>query len=128
MKTDPIEIFQTIRAAMQPYTTFGFSARENNDDRYDLWSEKNVVINGKKKSELHFAEVKIVKDEVRFCVDAIAMFEDGKQNVVDQSLSAYQAKDESDCFIVKQLDEALMDSFKEVLERCYQLFKQKEWV
>jgi hypothetical protein len=127
MKTDSIEIFQTIRAAMQPYTALGFTARFNTDDSYDLWSEKNVVIDGKKKSELHFAEVKVSKEGVQFCVYAIKMMGDKSQNIIDQSLSAYQ-QDDTNCFSIKQLDEALMENLTEVLERCYQLFKQKEWV
>ncbi len=127
MKTDSIEIFQTIRAAMQPYTALGFTARANTDDHYDLWSEKNVVIDGGKKSELHFAEVKVSKDTVQFCVYAIEMMGENKQSVIDQSLSAYQDND-AGCFSIKQLDESLLENLTEVLERCYQLFKQKEWV
>ncbi len=127
MKTDSIEIFQTIRAAMQPYTALGFTARANTDDNYDLWSEKNVLVEGKKKTELHFAEVKVSKNDVQFCVYAIDLMGDKRQSVIDQSLSAYQDGDTS-CFSIKQLDEALLENLTEVLERCYQLFKQKEWV
>ncbi|WP_113638891.1 hypothetical protein [Nubsella zeaxanthinifaciens] len=127
MKTDSIEIFQTIRAAMQPYTALGFTARANTEHNYDLWSEKNVVIDGKKKSELHFAEVKVLKDAVQFTVYAIDMAGEKKQGIVDQNLAAYENEKDND-FTIKQLDDALMENVKEVLERCYQLFKQKEWV
>ena len=42
MKTDLVEIFQTIRASLQPYAALGFSNRLNTDEVYDLWSDKNI--------------------------------------------------------------------------------------
>lgn len=126
MKTDSIEIFQTIRAAMQPYTTLGFTAKTNAENAYDLWSEKNVVIDGKKKSELHFAEVKVVKDAVQLEVYALEMLAEKPFNI-DPELAAYQVSGKNH-FVIKQLDENLMQSLTEVLEHCYQIFKQKEWV
>ncbi|RZK56195.1 MAG: hypothetical protein EOO91_12585 [Pedobacter sp.] len=37
MKTDFVEIFQTIRANLQPYTASGFTARVNSETVYELW-------------------------------------------------------------------------------------------
>jgi hypothetical protein len=56
MKTDFVEIFQTIRAALQPYATLGFSNRVNSETVYELWSDKNVVIEGRKRTEVFFCQ------------------------------------------------------------------------
>ena len=41
MKTDLIEIFQTIRAQMQPYAVEGFKSKTNTDSEYHLCTEKS---------------------------------------------------------------------------------------
>ncbi|WP_379090413.1 hypothetical protein [Pedobacter sp. UC225_65] len=66
MKTDFVEIFQTIRASLQPYTANGFTAKVNSETNYELWSEKNVDIEGREKDAVFFASVRILKGHVGF--------------------------------------------------------------
>jgi len=54
MKTDLVEIFQTIRAGLQPYATRGYTVHENSESGYDLYSEKNIEVDGKKTTERFF--------------------------------------------------------------------------
>ena len=66
MKTDLIEIFQTIRAALQPYATLGFNNRTNSEEKYDLWSELTVESESDKRTETFFVSVEIENDQVTF--------------------------------------------------------------
>lgn len=125
MKTDFVEIFQTIRASLQPYASLGFSNRINSETNYDLWSDKNVVIEGKKKNEVFFAGVMIHKEHVGFYflsadtdLDIKRIFDPGLPNSL---------KGES-CFHIKKLDAVLMQHIETALAEGFKLYKEKGWV
>ena len=123
MKTDLIEIFQTIRAAMNPYETLGFTNRLNTDEEYDLWSEKNVIIADEKKSETYFAGLKINKNHVDFYFMPDPA---ENKNIFDQDLLNFLH--ESSHFQISELNEVLVEQIAEALNKGYKLFKNREWV
>lgn len=112
MKTDLVEIFQTIRAAMQPYATIGFTNRINSDVEYDLWSDKNMISaekSGTERNETFFACVKINGNVVDFLFSS-----DVPNSKVENQLT--------------QLDEIAQKQIENDLSLVYKLFKEKEWV
>ncbi|MEJ5961739.1 hypothetical protein [Pedobacter immunditicola] len=111
MKTDLVEIFQTIRASLQPYATLGFSNRLNTDDTYDLWSDKNIEIASEKRAESFFASVSIQQDHVLLSTG------------FDCKLLGNQTAIE-----IKQLDDVLMNQIEETFAAGYKVFKEQEWV
>ncbi|RYG16322.1 MAG: hypothetical protein EOO07_13520 [Chitinophagaceae bacterium] len=125
MKTDAIEIFQTIRASMQPFETLGFNARINSEKEYDLWSEKNIIVDGKKSTETHFAGIKVFKDHVSLYFMPVE--DDDEIAAVFHPDLLMLLKDKTH-FNIKALDEKLMEQIAEALDRGYKIFKQNEWV
>ncbi|MNK11526.1 hypothetical protein D3C87_295680 [compost metagenome] len=125
MKTDLIEIFQTIRAAMQPYETLGFNSRINSDTEYDLWSDKNVVLLGKQRNEIYFAGLKIMKSSVTLHFMLIYTNPEIKELLHPDLLKLLKGKS---CFHFKKLDEVLMDHVAQALDIGYKTYKQNEWV
>jgi hypothetical protein len=107
MKTDLIEIFQTIRAELQPYATLEFANRINSEEVYDLWSEKNIKPDGV--TERFFAEVKIASDRVLFRYSALT----GDTQLEEE---------------VRQLDDLMMKKIQDKLSATYKVFKEQEWV
>jgi len=124
MKTDLVEIFQTIRASLQPYTANGFTARTNSDTAYELWSEKNVDVNGQPQTEIYFAGVIINENEVEFIFQPIVE-DEAVKNLISKDLSQFLT-DKS--FKIKQLDEALMEKITEAITIGFTNYKQKGWV
>jgi hypothetical protein len=109
MKKDPVEIFQTIRAVLQPYATLGFSNRINSDWEYDIWSDKNITVNDQQRKETFFAAVKIINEVVVF--------------------NWYDAKDgPSMQKEILELDESVLDQLEDQLSITYKTFIEKEWV
>jgi len=111
MKTDPVEIFQTIRAAAQPYTTLGFSNRLNTDKTYDLWSDKNIETDAENRTESFFISISIRQDHVLL------------RTGFDYKLLGNQSAIE-----IKQLDNVLMKQIEETFAVGYKMFKEREWV
>ena len=108
MKTDLIEIFQTIRASMQPYAALGFDNRTNSETVYDLWSNKNVEINGEEHHEVFFASVTIKGGYVSFSL-----------------LPDHHGGEEKK---VKELDDASLIEIDGALAAAFKEFKEKGWV
>jgi hypothetical protein len=125
MKTDFVEIFQTIRASLQPYATLGFSNRTNSETIYDLWSDKNVEIEGEQKNEVFFASVIIKEGYVGFCfmpefaeTEMKGMFDEGMLQLLQSS----------SCFHIIELDEQLVAKIEDSVAVGYRLYKDRGWV
>jgi hypothetical protein len=125
MKTDLVEIFQTIRANLQPYTANGFVSRLNTDTTYDVWGTKEIDIADKKRDVVCFASVKIATDHVAFCLMAIK--EDAElKNLVHADL--LESLEGDVCFRITELDDNLVSHISDALVAGFTLFKQKGWV
>ncbi|MES2457738.1 MAG: hypothetical protein V4594_19425 [Bacteroidota bacterium] len=122
-KTDFVEIFQTIRASLQPYAVMGFDNRENSETVYDLWSNKNVEIEGEKKNELFFASVVIHESRVAFHL----MPDDLRQHHEFEATVLKQFSGNTG-FEIKELDEALLSQIEDALAEGYKIYKEKAWV
>ena len=111
MKTDPVEIFQTIRATLQPYATLGFSNRENSDEVYDLWSNINVEIGDNQRSETFFASVNLLEGEVVLKTGFSHHIQGGEKTLT-----------------IASLDDILLNQIEDAMAAGYKTFKEKEWV
>lgn len=125
MKTDLVEIFQTIRAHLQPYTANGFVSRLNTDTVYDVWGTKEIDIKDKTRDVVKFASVKIEDDHVKFCLTALSE-EEGLKSVVHENLSKLMV-DET-CFKITALNDELTEQISDALVAGFTIFKQKGWV
>jgi hypothetical protein len=126
MKTDFIEIFQTIRAVLQPYTLQGFSNRINSETTFDLWSDIDVVIDGRKRNEVYFGAVMILKGHVGFYFMPVYAEPEKMKEVFDPGLLKL-LKGKS-CFHIKKLDDSLLASIESALAEGFRLYKEKGWV
>jgi hypothetical protein len=125
MKTDLVEIFQTIRANLQPYTANGFVSRLNTDTAYDVWGTKEIDIADKKRDVVCFASVKIANDHVAFCLMAIQeQFE--LKNLIHEDLLEFLDGDV--CFKITELDDNLTSHISDALVAGFTYFKQQGWV
>lgn len=125
MKTDLVEIFQTMRAILQPYENMGFNVRVNSENTFDVWSEKNIVIDGRKRNEIHFCTIKINKGYVGFYFMPYYADEDIRAGFHPELLKLLKGKS---CFHVKKLDNALLGQLESALKVGYTLYKKNEWV
>ena len=126
MKTDLVEIFQTIRANLQPYTANGFTARVNSETVYELWSEKLFDTEGKKIEAVPFASVNIEDESVQFCLLS-TQSEPELSKIIHPNLMELSINGTS-CFNISNLDDKLLDQVISTLGANFTNFKQKGWV
>ena len=126
MKTDVVEIFQTIRANLQPYTANGFTARVNSETVYELWSEKLFDANGDKIEVKPFASVSIEDDVVNFSLLSIDDDLDLSKIMHPDLLNL--SEDGSASSVISEIDDKLTDQIINSLGMNFTNFKQKGWV
>ena len=110
MKTDLIEIFQTIRASLQPYAALGFNNRTNSDEKYDLYSELTVEENGEKRTETFFVNLEI------------------KDGYVELDLLPSFLPEHERPMIIKELDDITENLIEDKVAAGYKIFKDREWL
>lgn len=124
MKTDFVEIFQTVRAEMQPYTVQGLNAEVNAETSYQLSTAKAIAIADKVKEEVFFAGVEIKKDHV---LVKFATANSDLDTLIFQPELVKLLQDSSS-LKVTALDDILMEKISVALASTFTYFKQNEWV
>ncbi|KIO78944.1 hypothetical protein TH53_00590 [Pedobacter lusitanus] len=110
MKTDLIEIFQTIRAALQPYTTLGFNDGTNSDQKYDLWAIPPAGADGKEKPEVFFLSLEIKDDHVAF-------------DLLPESVPQHERT-----LYIKELDDVTLNLIEDKVAAGFKVCKERGWV
>jgi len=125
MKTDLIEIFQTIRASMQPYATLGFDNRSNSEQLYDLWSNKNVEIEGSSRNEVFFTSVEIKDSYV-----TVSLFPQDQKNHLQEIASPeiLQLQNNESEFKIDKLDDKSLTQIEDAIAAAYKVYRDKGWV
>ncbi|WP_443947160.1 hypothetical protein ACJVDH_08625 [Pedobacter sp. AW1-32] len=120
MKTDLVEIFQTIRATTQPYASQGYTVHENSESGYDLYSEKNIDTDQEKITERFFAGIYINGDAVEVKLNT-EDFEPNSDNLADFG-------EHKKGYLLQDLDDTQAKEIKMLIEIIHTHFKEKEWI
>ena len=120
MKTDLVEIFQTVRAGIQPYASQGYTVHENSESGYDLYSEKNVEDKDGKITERFFVGVYINGDAVEIKLNTENL--SGSQ----EDLTTFGENNAG--FKITKLDDIKLKEVTTFIEIIHTNFKEKEWI
>jgi hypothetical protein len=121
---DLTQVFDTVKRLMKEYEP-PFVSKMDDEAHFDLWSNKEVVIAGKKRDEVYFAGLVIQKKHVGFYYMPVYTETDLKSVFEPELLSLLKGKS---CFHLKKLDPALVDQIKAALKTGYDLYRKNGWV
>jgi len=123
--TDLSLIFHQLRNLMKPFEIGTFKARVDEEKRYDLWSEKKVVIEGRKRNNVYFAGLVIQRNYVGFYFMPVYVDEDLKTVFKPELLKLLKGKS---CFHVKKTDDELSLQIADALRTGYDLYRKRGWI
>jgi len=99
---------------------------KNDTERYyDLWSFKDLVIEGRKRKEVFFAGNIIQKDYVGFYFMPVYAEPEVKMLFKPELLRLLKGKS---CFHIKVLDEELLGHIRQALADGFALYQKRGWV
>lgn len=125
MTKDLIEIYNRLKLILKKYEN-PLESKMDLDSKYDLWSFKDSVIEGKKRKEVFFAGLIIQSSYVGFYyMPVYSEPERMKKMFSPELLKLLKGKS---CFHIKKLDEELEKQIEDALEKGYDLYKEKGWI
>lgn len=117
-------VYNDIRSLLLKYAP-PLVRRFDDGKRFELWSEKPVVILGRKKKEVFFAAVIIQKEFVGFYF--MPVYTDVEMIRVIQPELRKLLKGKS-CFHIKKCDAVLLRHIKDALAAGYEQYRMNGWI
>jgi hypothetical protein len=121
---DLLPLFEELKALLEPYAAH-FTVRRDEPGYYDLWSEKNVVIEGRKRTEIFFAGLIIQKSYVGFYY--MPVYADSELAAVFGPGLLRLLKGKS-CFHIRHLSPELREQVTQALALGYKLYEERGWL
>jgi len=116
--------FQALRALLERYRP-PLVPKMDDASHFDLWSEKDIVIAGRKRTEVYFAGAIIQKSYVGFYYMPVYTNPEMKKIFAPELLALLKGKS---CFHVKMLGAKLETQIRRALAAGFRLYKKRGWV
>jgi hypothetical protein len=101
------------------------TARRDEPGHYDLWSEKDVVIEGRRRKEVFFAGLIIQKSYVGFSFMPVYADGDLRAVIGPELMATRRGKS---CFSIRRLTAELAEQIRAALRAGYELYAERGWV
>ncbi len=124
MEDKRAEIFAQLKELMVKYNP-PFLTGTDNERWYDLYSVKDVEIQGRKRKEVWFAGIIIQKAYVGFYYMPVYAEPGRKATFKPELLKLLKGKS---CFHIRKLDNELLSQIEQALADGFEMFKQRGWV
>jgi hypothetical protein len=124
MNNELIEIYKKLKELLKKYEN-PLVSKIDLDSKYDLWSVKDIVIEGRIKKEVYFAGLIIQSNYVGFYYMPVYAEAEMKNMFSNELLRLLKGKS---CFHIKKLNEELEKQISEALEAGYLLYKERGWI
>jgi hypothetical protein len=121
---DLLPLFEQAKTILLPYSAH-FAVRRDEPGYFDLWSEKEVVIEGRKRKEVFFAGLIIQKSYVGFYFMPVYTEAEAKQFFGAELLATLKGKS---CFYIKKLTPEIERQMEDALAKGLELYRGKGWV
>jgi len=118
------EIFARLKELLTKYNP-PFTPKTDNERWYDLYSNKEVEVWGRKRTEVYFAGIIIQKAYVGFYYMPVYAEPERKTLFKPELLKLLKGKS---CFHIKKLDEELEKQIEQALADGFEMYRQRGWV
>jgi hypothetical protein len=118
------EIFEEIKKELKKFSPPLVERKtETNKKQYHLWSEKDIEIAGRKRSEVYFAGIIIQKNYVGFYYMPVYTDKEAKNFFPAELLKLKKGKS---CFYIKE--KGYGEQVEMVLKEGFELYQKRGWV
>ena len=118
------QIFETVKSLLNDYQP-PYTPHMQDETHFDLWSHKDLVIDGRKRKEIFFVGLIIQKGYVGFYYMPVYAEPEMKSIFAPELLKLLKGKS---CFHIKKLDDALIQQIRHALADGHALYLERGWV
>lgn len=119
-----VELFNAVKPLMRAYEP-PLVARADLEGRYDLWSEKPVVIEGRKRNEVAFAALIVQSSYVGFYFMPTYTHEETKTVFAPELLKKLKGKS---CFHLTEASPETLAQIQDALAKGFARYRAQGWV
>jgi hypothetical protein len=119
-----LPLFEEAKKLLEPYAV-DFTVRRDEPGYYDLWVEKDLVIEGRRRREVFFAGLIIQKSYVGFYFMPVYTDEEARAFFGPELLGLLKGKS---CFYLKKMTPEIRGQLEEALRRGRELYRAKGWL
>jgi hypothetical protein len=123
MDRELLKTFRELKRMMQKYEG-PFTARLDQEGKYDLWSEREVLVAGRKRKEVFFASAIVQSDYVGFYYMPVYVARELKSVFKPELLRLLKGKS---CFHLRRMDAELRRQVASALRAGYELYRERGW-
>ncbi len=120
-----LEIFNELKKEFKKYEKGNLKPRIDIEGKYDLWVDKQVTVNGKKKDEMYFVGLIIQSNYVGFYFMPVYVAPDLKNDLAPDLVKILKGKS---CFHVKKIDKVMKGDVRDALKKGMTLYKERGWL
>jgi hypothetical protein len=124
-ETDLVRIFRRLKALLKKYEKPPLLPKIDLNSRYDLWSVKDLVVEGRPRKEISFATLIIQSRYVGFYFMPVYAEADLAKVFKPELLKLKTGKS---CFHITALDARLEKAIAEALAKGYAIYRNRGWV
>lgn len=118
------DIFVRLRLLLSQYQP-PFEPKNDEPGYYDLWSFKDLIIDGRKRKEIFFAGIIVQKTYVGFYFMPVYAEPEIKTFFKPELLTLLKGKS---CFHILTLNELLEGQIRDALASGFQLYRERDWI
>ena len=119
-----LPLFEDLKRLLEPYAD-RLAVRRDEPGYFDLWSEKPVEIDGRKRKELFFAGLIVQKNYVGFYYMPVYTDEEAQGFFGPELLALLKGKS---CFYVKKLTPEIESQIEQALAKGFALYESRGWL
>ena len=119
-----LPLFAEVRALLEPYAE-SLTALHDEPGYYDLWSEQDVVIDGREHKAVYFAGLIVQKRHVGLYFMPVYAQRDLTAVFGPELLATLKG---TSCFHLRKLTPELRDQIAAALAAGYRLYEERGWV
>jgi hypothetical protein len=119
-----VDIFKRLKALLKKFEN-PLKPKFDLDSKYDLWSFKDIEIDGRKRKEVYFAGLIIQSRYVGFYYMPVYTDTSLKSVFAPDLLELLKGKS---CFHIKELSPPLESQIEDALKKGYNLYKDRGWI
>lgn len=124
MQNKLVDIFNRLKVILKKFED-PLKPKFDLDSKYDLWSFKEIEIEGRKRKEVYFAGLIIQSKWVGFYY--MPIYTDTKITDIFKPELLTLLKGKS-CFRIRELNSDLEAQIENALEKGYNLYKKRGWI
>ena len=119
-----LDIFNRLKSLLEIYED-PLESKFDLQGKYDLWSFKDIELDGRKRKEMFFASIIIQSTYVGFYYMPIYTDTDLKDVFEPELLTLLKGKS---CFHIRKLDKKLEKQIVKALKIGHDLYKERGWI